>query len=202
MMTTILERHYPENVIASILANHLRVSEADDELYLHATQCVKNAFDVAEDYTNRIVLDSLATFSYDDIEDSVLELPSAPIKEVMEVRYLGADDKYHVLDASTYTLIGNAHQASLEFSTTPILTSTRRKARVEVSVRCGFDDYATSRDTAEAEYPLPGAIEQAVMLMAGTFFEYQGDIVVGSSSEIPTSAKSLLNAYRRYPYGC
>lgn len=200
-MTTILERHYPTNIIASILANHLRVSEADDELYKHAVQCVRNAFDVAEEYTNRIICDSLATFSYDDLEDSVIELPSAPIKEVVEVRYLGADNQYHALDASTYSLIGNAHHASLELSALPTLSTMRRKARVEVSVRCGFDDYSEVRTESTSDYPLPGSIEQAIMLLAGSFFEFQGDIVVGSTTEIPLSAKHLLNAFRRYPYG-
>lgn len=200
-MTTILERHYPTNIISSILARHLRVSEADGELYEHAAMCVRNAFDVVEDYCNRIILDSLATFSFDDVEDGVLELPSAPIKEILEVRYFGEDNQYHVLDASTYTLIGNAHQASLEFHTNLPLHSTRRKARVEVSVRCGFEDYVDDRNISSENYPLPGAIEQAVMLLSGTFFEYQGDVVAGSSSEISCSAKSLLNPYRRFPYG-
>lgn len=196
-MTTILERSYPEQLIAEIIANHLRVAEVDGELFEHARMCVYNAFDAAEEYTNRVIVDSLVTFSFDTIEDSVIEMPSAPIREIVEVRYYGADDKWHTIEG--YDLVSNTRRALLDIRHIPALSSSRAIGRVEIDARCGFDD--GDARSASASHPLPGGIEQAVMLTAGTFFNFTEDNVHGSVSELPTSAKSLLHPYRIYPYG-
>lgn len=192
-MTTILERHYPEEVVSRILSDHLRISPDMGELYHNARQCVHNAFDAAEAYTNRLIVDTLATFGVHDVEDGVVEMPSSPIKEIIEVRYLGSDDEWHTIPSSDYVLESNQHRAVLELFTVPTFSATRKGTRVEVSVRCGYD--------AEGEHALPGAIRQAVMLIAGTFSEFQADNVVGSVAELPTSSRYLLDHYRIYPYG-
>lgn len=192
-MTTILERHYPEEVVSAILSHHLRISPDDGELYDNARQCVLNAFDEAEAYTNRLIVDTLATFGFREIGDGVVEMPSSPIKEVIEVRYLGTDDVWHTLPESAYSVESTQHRAVLELFTVPALSATRKGTRFEVSVRCGYD--------AEGEHALPGSIRQAVMLIAGTFVEYTADNVVGTVSELPMSARYLLNHFRIYPYG-
>lgn len=198
-MTTILERHYPDSVISSILTNHLRVSEQDGELYAHARMCIHNAISVAEDYTNRILIDTLLTFAFDGLEGRVIELPSAPVREIVEIRYYGEDGEWHKVDG--YNLVSNDQRAMVELREMPALSTTRLIGRVEIDALVGFEDCANI-ENCTAAYPLPGAVVQALSLLAGTFFEFTADTVRGSAaSEIPMSAKALLMPYRIYPYG-
>lgn len=190
-MVTILERTYPDTVIADIVGNHLKVDDVTDELYQQAVQCVKNAFDVAEDFTNRRMIDTLATIGYTDVSE-LMELPTSPIKEVVEVRYLGADNMWRTIPEDGYVVESNGQRATIELLVVPALSQSRRGCRFEVSVRCGYD--------AEGEYALPGSIYQGIALMAGTFFTYQGDTVVGSVAELPLSSRVLLTPYRIHPY--
>lgn len=200
-MITILERHYPVQVIRSIVTNHLRVDESDAELFEHARMCVINAFEAAEDYTNRVIIESQVEIVLDDIEDRVIELPVAPIQSA-EGYYDGADGEEHslpVIMAQT-----NSRRTIIELFEIPVLNQLKLTSRVRLSVLAGFRDYAGNRTQLSAEeqqYVLPGAIEQAVALMAGTFFENIADNTPGSVTEIPTSAKALLYPYRRLPYG-
>lgn len=200
-MITILERYYPEQVIRSIITNHLRVDESDAELFEHAKMCVINAFEAAEDYTNRVIIESQVGIFLDDIEDRVIELPVAPIQSA-EAYYSGVDGGEYVLPViMTQT---NSRRTIIELSEIPVLNQQMLTSRVCISVLAGFRDYAGNRTQLSAEeqqYVLPGAIEQAVALMAGTFFENIADNTPGSMTELPTSAKALLYPYRRLPYG-
>lgn len=191
-MVTILERTYPTSVVADIVSNHLKVVDDGDELRSAAEQCVRDAFDMAEAYTNRRIVDTLATLTFHDIE-ALMELPTSPIKEVVEVRYLGADNAWHSLTVDSYIVESNEQRATLELAVLPALSPNRKGSRFEVSVRCGYDE--------EGDHALPGSIRRAVALLAGTNFSFQGDTVVGSVTELPMSARNLLNSYRIYPYG-
>jgi uncharacterized phiE125 gp8 family phage protein len=190
-MVTILERTYPASVVADIVSNHLKVVDDGDELRSAAEQCVRDAFDMAEAYTNRRIIDTLATLTFHDI-DTLMELPTSPIKEVVEVRYLGADNAWHSLTEDSYIVESNEQRATLELAVLPALSPNRKGSRFEISVHCGYDE--------EGEHALPGTIRRAVALLAGTNFSFQGDTVVGSVAELPMCARNLLNSYRIYPY--
>lgn len=190
-MTTILDRVYPAGIISDIVAQHLRIPEDAEVLHANACMCVRNAFDVAEAYTNRIIVDSLVTFHFEEV-DTRIELPTAPVKEVEEVRYRHTDGEWRTLDSSAYQLVSDAHRAYIIISEQLAFT-TNQGPRIEVSVRCGYDE--------DGDYALPGSIRQAVMLMAGTFNSFEGDAQVGSVAELPMSARYLLSHYRILPYG-
>lgn len=190
-MTTILDRVYPAGIISDIVAQHLRIPEDAEVLHANACMCVRNAFDVAEAYTNRIIVDSLVTFHFEEV-DTHIELPTAPVKEVEEVRYRHTDGEWRTLDSSVYQLVSDAHRAYIIISE-QLAFATNQGPRIEVSVRCGYDE--------DGDYALPGSIRQAVMLMAGTFNSFEGDAQVGSVAELPMSARYLLSHYRILPYG-
>ena len=199
-MTTVIAKTYSTGIIDRIVNNHLRVKIQDGELYEHALTCVRNAFDAAETYTNRVIVDSIVEFYIDSLDGSLIELPSAPVREVLEVRYYGEDSAWHTLDKDGYTLVANAQRARLFLNNTPALSSARSVGRVEIKAVCGYEDCDNS--DVSTQYALPGDIKQAIMLMAGTFFENSADNITGTiSSELSTSAKSLLHPYRIYPYG-
>lgn len=193
-MITILERSYPQQVIGDILANHLRVVEADDELYRDAQTCVHNAIAVAETYTNRMLVDSLVTISFDRLESRVIELPTAPIREIIEIRYYGMDGEWHTLDG--YNLVTNAQRAMLELREMPAIDTTRMLDVFEIDARVGFEDIGAT----VTAYPMPGDIIAALMLMSATLLENPADVAPGAS-ELPLNARMLLSPYRITPYG-
>lgn len=193
-MITILERSYPQQVIGDILANHLRVVEADDELYRDAKACVHNAIAAAETYTNRVLVDSLVTISFDRLESRVIELPTAPIREIIEIRYYGMDGEWHALDG--YNLVTNAQRAMLELREMPAIDTTRMLDVFEIDARVGFEDIGAT----VTAYPMPGDIIAALMLMSATLLENPADVAPGAS-EMPLNARMLLSPYRITPYG-
>lgn len=193
-MITILERSYPQQVIGDILANHLRVVEADDELYRDAQACVHNAIAAAETYTNRVLVDSLVTISFDRLESRVIELPTAPIREIIEIRYYGMDGEWHTLE--DYNLVTNAQRAMLELREMPAIDTTRMLDVFEIDARVGFEDIGTTITA----YPMPGDIIAALMLMSATLLENPADVAPGVS-ELPLNARMLLSPYRITPYG-
>ena len=196
-MITILERSYPQQVIGDILANHLRVVEADDELYRDAQTCVHNAIAVAETYTNRMLVDSLVTISFDRLESRVIELPTAPIREIIEIRYYGMDGEWHTIEG--YNLVSNAQRAMLELREMPAIDTTRMLDIFEIDARVGFEDI-TASTSPSTTYPMPGDIIAALMLMSATLLENPADVAPGAS-ELPLNARMLLSPYRITPYG-
>lgn len=198
-MITILERNYPQQVIGDILANHLRVVEADDELYKNAQMCVLNALSAAETYTNRILIDSAITISFDRLESRVIELPTAPIREIMEIRYYGMDGEWHTIEG--YNLVSNAQRAMLELREMPAIDTTRMLDIFEIDARVGFEDIPVSTPPSTT-YPMPGDIIAALMLMSATLLENPADNMTGTiASELPLNARMLLSPYRITPYG-
>lgn len=198
-MINILERSYPQQVIGDILANHLRVVEADDELYKSAQMCVLNALSAAETYTNRILIDSAITISFDKLESRVIELPTAPIREIMGIRYYGMDGEWHTIE--DYNFVSNAQRAMLELREMPAIDTTRMLDVFEIDARVGFEDITVSTPPSTT-YPMPGDIIAALMLMSATLLENPADNVTGTiASELPLNARMLLSPYRITPYG-
>lgn len=192
-MLTILDRQYPTEVISSIVSNHLRVAVEDGELYESAKASVYNAIATAEMFTNRVLVDSLVTIALDGLDSRVIELPTAPVREIIEVRYRGADDQWHTLDGCVAH--SNDMRARMELREVPVLSSTTLLNRVEIEARCGYEDYSGNRLKTKATYPLPGSVEQAIIILAKAYLE--GDPL----EELPPAAQILLNPYRIYPYG-
>lgn len=142
-MIVTLEKNYPK-AVDDIVANHLRVQLSDGELYTNAVQCVRNAFDVASDYCNRIIAQSLVSMTV-EVVNGVAMLPTAPIIEVMSVQVDGKDVEYR--------LVGND-------KATYITSLPATATQVEVSAEVGY-----------ADGELPGAIYAAVAIIASSFFE-------------------------------
>jgi hypothetical protein len=187
-MAIISNRTYPMAIVESIITRHFRLSGDDSELFEQAKRCVCTAFDIAEDYTNRIIVACDATFALGEAEEGVLRLPTAPVKEVKEVRYLASNGEWHTLTTEDYELSGDIRSAELELLT-PISAT-----RFKVTAACGFEDYNDEED--KSDYALPGAIEQAVTLIAQTALD--GEALSGV---IEQAVHNMLNPWRIYPYG-
>ena len=211
-MITIHSRISPAQVIGDILTNHLRVVEGDGELYEAAKGCVRSAIAAAETYTNRLLVDSLVTMSFDRVDGRIIELPTAPIVEISVVQYMGKDGQWH--DFTDYTLVGNIHRARLELHSMPDIDTARMLEVFKVSARVGFNSsLIIDGGVSGGVTPMPKAsssgagdwpddIVAALKLMSATFLDNPADNVTGTiASELPTNAKMLLSPYRITPYG-
>lgn len=170
-MIRVLSYSYPVGVIDEILTNHLRVIGDAAELRDDAIRCIKNAIDVASDYTNRVICASSVIMDFEAEVGAIIQLPTAPVSEVSHLYINGEEETVDELESAN-------HSASIKLSATP----SGSTMAVRVEAECGYGE------------DLPGAIYQAVLIIANSFFEK------GAEAEMPSAAKSLLNSYRIYPY--
>lgn len=196
-------RRYPENVIGHIVANHMRLVPDDAELYIDAHKCLMSAFDIAENHTNRIIVGCDVVFGLNGIE-KVVEIPTAPVTEIVEIAYYDSSDVRRVLDAESYSLSASEHRTMIEFRSIRELSTSRTLNRVQIVAKCGYRDYKTPTAGSVESIPfaLPAAIEAAVQLIAGTLMDAEGDVIIGRQvNALPISAQRLLMPYRIAPYG-
>lgn len=170
-MIRVLSYSYPDGVIDEILTNHLRVFNNDRELREDAIRCIKNAIDVASDYTNRVICASSVVMDFEAEVGAIIQLPTAPVSEVSHLYINGEEVGVDELESTNQS-------AFIKLSATP----SGSTMAVRVEAECGYGE------------DLPGAIYQAVSIIANSFFEK------GAEAEMPSAAKSLLNPYRIYPY--
>lgn len=198
------KKEYPRHIIERIVATHMRLIPEDGELYENAIRNVYAAFDIAEEYTGRIIVRSRVTFGLAEMMQ-VVDIPTAPVLVVNSVKYYDADNKLQTLDADEYELIASEHSTTIEFLRMPRLSPIRRRNRVLIDTTCGYSDYRCvehRQPEDEGGIVLPGNIEAAVQLTAGTLCEADGDAIIGRSvSTLPITAEHLLNPYRMTPYG-
>lgn len=170
-MIRVLSYSYPVGAIDEILTKHLRVLGGDRELHDDAIRCIKNAIDVASDYTNRVLCASSVIMDFEADVGAIIQLPTAPVSEVHHLYINGEEVGVDELESTNQS-------AFIKLSATP----SGSTMAVRVEAECGYGE------------DLPGAIYQAVSIIANSFFEK------GAEAEIPSAAKSLLNPYRIYPY--
>lgn len=170
-MIRVLSYSYPDGVIDEIRYNHLRVTDNDPELCDDAIRCIKNAIDVASDYTNRVLCASSVIMDFEAEVGAIIQLPTAPVSEVYHLYINGEEVGVDELESTNQS-------AFIKLSATP----SGSTMAVRVEAECGYGE------------DLPGAIYQAVSIIASSFLDK------GAEAEMPSAAKSLLNPYRIYPY--
>lgn len=172
MTVTTFTRLYPIRAIQQIVNNHLRISSADGELYDNAVRCVRNAIDASEDYINMpicrtaLLIEGVAEPG-ERVALNMANVTASSIKLNGEV--VNSDEC--IVTGSTrnsYALLSSAYTGSVAYS---------------IEAKAGYDDST-----------LPGAIYQAVAIVASSFFEQNAE------AEMSHAAKALLNPYRIYPY--
>lgn len=203
MSIRVSTKEYPLAVINRIVTQQMRLTEDDAELYKNALRLLRAAFDIAESYTNRVIVKSVIEIGLPSI-NNLMELNVMPVCSIDSVKYIDSENSTKILDTTSYNLVASENRTRIEFFKLPNITTTQRLEKVVLTVTAGYDDYDNLFDVGcqKERYRLPGAIEAAVQLIAGTLFESDGDIVIGRLvSELPQSAKVLLQPYRVLPYG-
>lgn len=203
MIRRVLKREYPKHIIERIIAQQMRLTEEDGELYVNAVRLLRNAFDIAESFTDRCIVKSEVEVGLSCI-DKITDIHIAPVYHINSINYLDLDGTCHELEPSNYNLVASEHRSRIEFFELPQLTNDTRLEKVVINVLAGYSDCEDifQSNAEPGQYEMPGAIESAVQLMAGTLALVEGDIIIGRLvSQIPTSSRVLLQPYRLLPYG-
>ena len=198
------EKVYPRQVIERIVGGQMRLVPEDGDLYENAVRNVLRGLRHC-----RAVHEPDPGAKRRDVRFRPLRVAARPadgprveypVGEVLRRRRPRADARSVVLRAPR---LGTDHRSRDLHAPDPL--HRRQRARVRVEALCGYSDY---RDTLTREPEdvggiiLPGNIEAAVALRAGTLCEVDGDAVIGRLvSELPSSVERLLAPYRISPYG-
>lgn len=146
---------------------HLRVGDLESDDTL-ILEDLEMAVSIAETYANR-------RFFPQTLTDTI-----SPI-----------DGKIYLSDIASVNAVTDSEGNEVAFtaSTSALLTT--------VSVDATLDSVIIEYSVGYTSETLPGAVRAAILLILGTLYDNEADVVVGRSvSQIPMTAKSLLMPYR------
>ena len=147
---------------------HLRVGDlASDDELIQEDLAM--AFSIAESWTNRNIIPQSMTETHSVIET-----------------------KIYLSEIASVTAVKDSSGNAVTYSVT-----TDQALLTIITVPDGYDEVQVSYTVGYTSDSLPGAIRAAILLILGTLYDNEADVVVGRSvSQIPLSAKSLLAPYR------
>lgn len=158
-------------------------SHPDDSLVSSLITAVRQN---AEDYTGLTIAYATYEMRADSFEDLQISLQTWPINSITSVSYVDLDGTSKTLTTSDYTLDDYCRPARLK-------AATVFPAAKEVTIRftAGFTDGQSPNP-----YPMPKAIESAMLLMLGNLYDNRESVSNTQSYERPMGATYLLNPYR------
>ena len=189
-----------EPVSTSDAKAHLRVEITDDDAYIDGL--VVAAREIAEHYTQRALITQtlklyLDAFPPDVIwlpelavvdADPTIYLPRSPVQSVTSVEYIDDEGNLQTLAASKYRVDTDSLVPRITPAYSEIWPTTRPISNaVIVTFVAG---YGASGST------VPGAINHAIKLMIGDWYDPVRATVGTPGRAIPDAARALLGPYR------
>ena len=173
-----------EPVTLDELRTHLRVDSAfDSEL----TRLITAARKTVEAYLHRQLINATYAWSFDYWPDYSFQIPVGPLSSVTSITYYDANSTQQTWAASNYQvdtteLLGTITLAAN--ATYPILQTDKKNA-ITITFVAGYGSSASS---------VPDNIKQAILVMAGHWFETTTPAVTGTiATEIPMHLTWMLN---------
>lgn len=187
---------YTAIIPLSEVKDHLRVTWSTEDTFIN--QQLAAAFGICEDYCNLSFVYKQYTMNMEQFPDSEtedstsFELPRGNGRlSVISIKYYDTDDTQQTWALANYV----ANAAFQTWSRVSLADGiswpaiSGRKQPIEVIYKSGYNDSGQQ---------LPKTIRQAILLMVGNLYENRQDVIVGRiASELPLTAKHLLNPYRR-----
>jgi uncharacterized phiE125 gp8 family phage protein len=159
-----------------------------------------------EEHTGRIV--TPATFDY--VLDAVpvareIELPYAPLVEVVSVSYLDGDGASQTFDAANYSATGIQARGRGRVVLTPDASwpTVQSSAAAVLTIRftAGYADVTVSPLALD----VPPLIAQAIRSLAAVFHKFRADVQDNSHSgglqTVPIGGTSIIRAFQLPPMG-
>lgn len=171
---------------------HAVVDTSDDDLLLAAY--IDAATRLAEDRTGRILRATECEFRLDNWCDPIV-IPTAPVREIMEVAYLDeAGIENVVLPADWYSI--RTHEgAELYFRSFshPLLSSEKQSIRIRFMA--GFDEPGVSGSGDDPELAQEPMDRMIVKLLAAHWYQRR-EPVGEATQDVPFSAEALIRIRR------
>ena len=175
---------------------HLRVThDSEDALIRRLTGA---AAEYVEDYTRQRMLSQVVDILLPSLPPSWLTLP-LPLSPVISVDAVAVYETLDaasetVLDATRYRLLPSARGGPTLLVPTAAWPGTSAPAdRWPVRVR------VTAGHAAAGDIPLP--LQQAMLLLIGSWFERRGDEAAGTPPVIQAAAEALMAPHRLRAFG-
>lgn len=167
-----------------LLKGHLRIEPQhwqDDELLAHYLDA---ATDFVETATARGVRGSQWEIVLDGFPDGILTLPVGPVVSLDLIDYRGQGGSTVTLDLAAVRL----DLSRIEARVLPILGWPTPESDIAA---------VTVRWTVGATI-CPPKLKQAILLLAGHWFDHRSILSDGAQQELPYSVKRLIDAERRF----
>ena len=182
-------------VDVSILKEHLRISSADQATVLPIYVDAATAW--VETYTGRALMRATYRLTLPGFYDRMWLPYAAPLGGVTGITYYDTANALQTLASSIYTVPSDEEPACVRLAYGQVWPSVYDRAdAVALTYTVGA--------TAAASVPAP--LRQAVLLLAGHFYENREAVLVSAiSKEIEFAVTSLCAPYRvflREPWSC
>ena len=164
----------------------LRVDVSDDDTLID--NLVQAATESAQEYTNRFFIDTIVD-EYATTFTDLKYLYKSPVSSITHIKYYDSSNVQQTLASSVYSLIPAIEPSQIGLKVDQSYpTVAGREDAIECRYTVGYGSTAAS---------VPQAIIQAVYLTIGHWYQNRETVVVGrTASEVPMSAKMLLNQYK------
>jgi uncharacterized phiE125 gp8 family phage protein len=162
---------------------HLRVTHADDDIYI-STLIVSARRRIEARTGLRLITQGWSQFMDCWPPDGMIELALNPVSAVSDVITYGDTDTAATLDPAHYFLDATSNPPRVVFRQGRNPAPPGRRAKgIEVRITAGFG----------LAVAVPQELKQALLLLVGDGFAHRGD---ESARPMPPAVLELINAYR------
>lgn len=151
--------------------------------------CIKAAREYCERFTRRSFINTVWDYTLDAFPCREISLPRSPLVSVDEVTYTTEEDEEVTLDDSAYLVNLRREPGIIVPAYGTVWPSTvDLPERVRVQFTAGYGETAAF---------VPASIKQAILLLAGHYYENREENVVGTiTSKLEHGIKNLLHIHR------
>jgi uncharacterized phiE125 gp8 family phage protein len=188
----------PDNPPVSLVdfKAHVHVEHAADDALLNTLLASAVAF--VEARSTRVLAPAPFVWSLDCWPGEGVDLPVAPIRQLLSISYTDVDGISQLLPAADWDYETNESGARLWFTSTftnPYLG--RLHGGVHISFEAGYNDTLTPGVGDEAALGLPSTAELAVKFLAAHYYKNREGMGDGDV-EIPFGVSALIDQLRIY----
>lgn len=178
---------------------HLRVVDSDEDALIAGLIVAAREFVEGPDgLTGRLLLEQtwelvLDAFPEDEDGDEI-QIPLAPLRSIVSIKYDDADGVEQTIDAGDYTVDAVSVPGLVAIDESwPTPLEGRNAVRVRFVAGYPLPDESPSELTDN----VPQAIKQAMLMIIAHWYEHRESVVVGvAAQDVPEAAKALLERYK------
>ncbi len=172
------------------------IGGSDDVLVERA---LKGAISFIENRTGRIIAPTLVQYRLDDWPcDWDLKVPHAPIRDVVDVRYVGEDGIERSIGDENWSWEGESDGAVIswaQLSSIPSLHTTQ-KGTVRVNFQAGYNLPDESGTGDDPNLALPEDLKIAILMLTSHWYENRGLTSAEQQNSVPMAVDTLINRFK------